>query len=170
MLKWLVYNINWLNNLKFLQLLLFFLFSAFFSLSEANLWNYYYWSDVQQWDNLVFSWMYFKSMITLLTTSWSFYMQAHSKKRVPVLTIIAPQRDNMAWWKFTSWCRGWATHDHDHVLIKWPKMCWLNTHFLSGWEVEIYTKENKNFLTFWIDDKYHILRYYFNTFLGVTVF
>ncbi len=35
----------------------------------------------------------------------NFYMQALSKERVPVLDIIAAQRDNITCWKFTSWCR-----------------------------------------------------------------
>jgi len=48
-----------------------------------------------KWDNLVFSWMYFKSMVTLSTTSWSFYMRAYSKRRVPVQTSIAAQCDNI---------------------------------------------------------------------------
>jgi hypothetical protein len=40
-----------------------------------------------------------------------------------------------------------------------PKMCWLDTHFLLGWKVEIYTKENEFFPTFELTTKYLILRY-----------
>ncbi len=61
-------------------------------------------------------------------------------------------------WKFTSWCRRWATHDYDHELSTLPKMCLLNTHFLMGWKFEINTKENKFCPTFLLT-KYHILRY-----------
>ncbi len=59
-------------------------------------------------------------------------MQALSKERVPVLNIIAAQGDNITWWNFTSWCRGGATHDHDHELITQPKnvLAWYS--FLIG--------------------------------------
>ncbi len=53
----------------------------------------------------------------------AFIFKPLSKRRVPVLSIIAAQRDNITWWNFPSWCRGGATQGCDHELIMHPKMC-----------------------------------------------
>jgi hypothetical protein len=80
-------------------------------------------------------------------------MQALSKERVPVLNIIAAQRDNITWWKFTSWWRRWSTHDHDHELIMRPKNVLARYSFLIGVESWNIYKREWVLSDIWIDDK-----------------
>jgi len=45
-----------------------------------------------------------------------FIFKPLQKRRVLVLSIIAAWRDHATWWNFPSWCRGGASHDHNHDL------------------------------------------------------
>jgi hypothetical protein len=104
-----------------------------------------YWSDFSNETRLVFSWIYFKSMIPLQQHHEAFKCKPtqrseHQFKLVLLLNVTTSMLD--AWWKNTSWesltMNSWPQLWVDHAT---QKVCLCGTSFLSWQEIEICTKE-----------------------------